>query len=323
MNIKTQKKFSRYLLITQICIYGFIILHSILWYVFKVHLLDKLCPFVAREQVAGFEFNLTIVFWFLIFCSTLFLGRAFCAWGCMFGAYQDFVSRLANILKLNTMKNKKLGKLLLRGILVLLLAAYVFALGSTMNWPSFFWFTVAVIIIGMILWMLLERKSSENKINTLPKYIFFALFFGGIVAGWISLNVFQKGITLAFGKYDVFYDVKWGLAIIAILVAVGILTGEKRMFCKYLCPVGLSLRFLSAIPFPRKFKVRATNGKCIKCGKCNKECLMDIKPMEQINEHGFVKSPDCINCLVCISTCPKEVIDFTTNQKNIEIKKEE
>lgn len=75
---------------------------------------------------------------------------------------------------------------------------------------------------------------------------------------------------------------------------------------------------MSAIPFPYKFKVRATNEKCIKCGKCNKECLMELKPMEEINDHGVVKSPNCINCLVCVSTCPKNAIDFTVNQKTID-----
>jgi len=316
MKERTKKRLTKYLLITQIGIYGFIVLHSILWHVLGIHVLTKLCPFVFREQMGSLEFNLNIIFWFLIFCSTLFVGRAFCAWGCMFGAYQDFVSRLAKKLKIKPLN--KAGKWIMRIIVAFILTCYVLIVNpeSPMYWPTLFWFTAAIILIGLIIWLLVEKKTATEKFITIPKYIFFSWYLGGIVAAWIALNVFQKGITFVFDKYKILDSspIIWGFLIfIAILVAIGVLTGTKRMFCRYLCPVGLVLRFMSAIPFPYKFKVRATNEKCIKCGKCNKECLMDLKPMEEINDYGVVKNPNCINCLVCVSTCPKNAIDFTTN----------
>ena len=86
---------------------------------------------------------------------------------------------------------------------------------------------------------------------------------------------------------------------------------EKRIFCKYLCPVGLLLRFTSAIPSPLRYKVRATETPCTECQRCNKACLMGLEPMKDITTFGEVRSPDCINCLECVSKCPKGAIDFS------------
>jgi polyferredoxin len=319
MKIETKKKLTRYLLIAQISIYAFIVLHSIAWHVLGIHVLTKLCPFFLRDQLGSLEFNLNILFWFLVFCSTLLFGRAFCAWGCMFGAYQDFVSRLAKKLKIKPLKSK-VGKWLIATIVALLLTCYV--LGNSMFWPTLFWFSAAIIVIGVLIWMLVEKKSASEKFITIPKYIFFGWYLGGIIAAWISLNVFAKGITFVFEKYKVLDDSSfiWGfLTFVAIIVAIGVMLGAKRFFCRYLCPVGLVLRFISAIPFPYKYKVRVTSEACSHCGKCNSECIMDLNPMDEINKSKVIENPNCINCLACVSKCPKNVLDFTTEKKASDI----
>lgn len=313
MDVKVKKNLGKYLLIAQISIYAFIILHSILWYVFGIHVLTKLCPFTFATQVGSLELNFTILFWTLVFGSTLFLGRAFCAWGCMFGAYQDFVSRVTKTLRIKPIKSKY-GRWLLAFIVTLLIVSFI--LTNQNYWPSLYWFAAMTVFAGMTVWWLVEKDKSVKNLLTLPKYIYVAQYLGGIIALWITLNVFQKGFTFVFEKYGVFADEQWvALFLLAALVALGIVTVEKRVFCKYLCPVGMVLRFTSAIPFPKKYKVRATGEQCIQCGKCNKECMMGLKPMEEIDKYGVVKDPNCINCLACVSTCPKNVLDFKSDQK--------
>lgn len=212
----------------------------------------------------------------------------------------------------------RLGKWILRLSIIIIIAGYISA--NTMYWPSFFWFTVMAVVIGAVIWFVMERNKTSNKIETLPRYIHFAQYLGGIVALWISLNVFHKGFTLAFDKYPVFYDLQWGLLLVLALVTIGILVGEKRMFCKFLCPIGVILTFLNAIPFRAKYRVRTINNECIKCGKCNKECLMGIKPMEDIEKWEVVKDENCINCLSCVAHCPKDAIDFKRSQEFTHIK---
>jgi polyferredoxin len=322
MKLATKNKLTKYLLITQICIYGFIVLHAILWYVFGIHGLTKLCPFVFAEQVGRLELNFAILFWFLVFVSTLFLGRAFCAWGCMFGAYQDFVARFVKIVKLKPTQNKYV-KWFIKIIIGIVLIGYLMV--SKFFGPSFYWFIVAIVLVGMVMWIFLERKRPAiQNLQSLPKYILFAQYLGGIIALWITMNVFQKGFSFVFDKYSVFYDEKWIIqGIFAAVIAFAIGAGEKRIFCKFLCPIGMTLRLISSIPFPKKLKVRATSEKCSQCGRCNKECFMGIKPMDDINQYGFVKDPNCIHCLVCVSKCPKNALDFTTAQKAANIAKAE
>jgi len=66
---KVKRNLSSALLITQISIYAFIILHAIVWHVFGIHVLSKLCPFVFGDQVGNLEFNWVIVFWIPVFGS--------------------------------------------------------------------------------------------------------------------------------------------------------------------------------------------------------------------------------------------------------------
>jgi hypothetical protein len=81
--------------------------------------------------------------------------------------------------------------------------------GNKNYWPSLFWFAAASVLIGMVIWFFLEKRKAPRNINTLPKYILFVQYLGGIIALWITLNAFQKGFTFVFDKYPVFYDENW------------------------------------------------------------------------------------------------------------------
>jgi polyferredoxin len=305
-----KRNFSKALLITQISVYLFIILHSITWHVFGIHALSKLCPFVFGDQVGNLEFNWVIVFWFLIFGSAIFLGRAFCAWGCMFGAYQDFVSRIATKLKAKPVDNKYRPWII--AAIGFVFVGIVVVLGSQENWPSVFWHVVIAVSAGLVIWILVEKKISGQNIIKLPKYIYVGQYLGGIVVAWIALNVFQRGIQLAFDKYGILDGENWAWqAATLVIIGVGIVTADKRIFCKYMCPIGMVFRLLSALPFPTKFKVRATDEKCTQCGKCSRSCLAGLNPMKDINTWGVVKDPNCVNCLECVSNCPQNAIGFS------------
>lgn len=312
MDLITKKKLPRYLLITQILIYVFIIIHSIAWHVFDIHLLTKLCPAKFGAHIGNLEFNLNVVFWSLIFISTLFIGRAFCGWGCMWGAYQDFVSRAFSKLGIQGIKGK--SRIWIFAILIII-SGLPFLFGEGKAWPTFFWFMVFVLIVALGLWWIIERKSRNRNPSSLPKYVLLVQFLGGIISSWIVLNVFQKGITFAFDKYGVLDDYMSFIGIITVILGFGLaalaVAVEKRFFCKYMCPYGLLLRFMSSIPFSKRRKVRAVDESCVSCSQCNQVCPMGLNPMEEIKKYGVVKSPECINCLRCVAKCPKNTLDFS------------
>jgi polyferredoxin len=98
--------------------------------------------------------------------------------------------------------------------------------------------------------------------------------------------------------------------ILAALIAVGIVFVERRVFCKYLCPIGFLLRITASLPFPVKYRVGRTGYRCVERGLCDKACLMDLKPQQELSEHGYVKNGNCINCMACVSKCPTHAIDL-------------
>jgi len=262
-------------------------------------------------HVGSLEFNFNVLFWALIFLSTLFVGRGFCGWGCMWGAYQDFISRAFARMKIKGIQGRSRAWIF---VVLLVLSGLPFMLGETRVWPSFFWFLIIIILAGLGMWGLAERRSPQRSVRTVPRYILLAHSLGVIVSSWILLNVFEKGFTLAFDKYGVLDEyasvagvllVVFGFGLGALAVAV-----EKRFFCRYICPYGLFLRFLSAIPFSKRRRVRLAGERCIECGQCNKACPMGIEPMAEIRDHGAVTSPECINCLRCVAECPAQALDF-------------
>lgn len=53
-------------------------------------------------------------------------------------------------------------------------------------------------------------------------------------------------------------------------------------------------------------KPKLTDQECIKCGKCEKECVLDLIT---VNENININMDECIGCGKCISACPTGSID--------------
>ena len=67
------------------------ILHMLLWFVVGIKVvgnigIDALFYGLSRGLITG-----GLIFWVIIFISTILFGRWFCGWFCWFGGYQDLV----------------------------------------------------------------------------------------------------------------------------------------------------------------------------------------------------------------------------------------
>ncbi|MCL2800503.1 MAG: 4Fe-4S dicluster domain-containing protein [Treponema sp.] len=81
---------------------------------------------------------------------------------------------------------------------------------------------------------------------------------------------------------------------------------KKRAFCKIFCPVSLVMKLQTRFSL---IKVGPNKkNKCIGCGKCNKECPMDIDVQKYIQNGKRVLSSECIFCRNCICACPVKAI---------------
>ncbi|MEA4869105.1 MAG: 4Fe-4S binding protein [Christensenella sp.] len=90
--------------------------------------------------------------------------------------------------------------------------------------------------------------------------------------------------------------------LVGFLILVLTLLGSvvyDRFFCKYLCPAGA---LYGLIGKASPYAVRIEESACIRCGKCNRACPMNVDVMNA--KAGKVTSMECISCNECVNTCP-------------------
>lgn len=134
----------------------------------------------------------------------------------------------------------------------------------------------------------------------------------GVLFGGIPLTAINESIRESAGFL---FDYK--LVILAVNVLLAIII--YRPFCKYICPLGAIYSLFNRVSVLR---IRNNEPECIKCGKCEQVCKMNIRVTEDLN------SPECIRCGLCVKKCPTGSLsmsfaDKNAEKKNIKTKKEE
>ena len=127
---------------------------------------------------------------------------------------------------------------------------------------------------------------------------------------WVRLPIFfllmsfmVYRITSVIGSQNTFEKI--GMVFVTmclVTTSIAVLLGSylnQRAWC-YFCPMGTVQRLLGG----KRYQLRLTEEKCIKCNKCEKVCPMQLK----IRENEI--KPDCIKCGRCISACPKDALRF-------------
>lgn len=125
----------------------------------------------------------------------------------------------------------------------------------------------------------------------------------GTLLGALPLMAVNEGLRAAAGALF-----QWK---VLVLLAVVILSIKVfRPFCQYICPLGAIYGFFNSISLVH---LEVSEESCISCGKCQKECPVDIKTYETPN------SSACIRCGKCVQSCPTEAIAWKVygqNRKN-------
>jgi polyferredoxin len=111
---------------------------------------------------------------------------------------------------------------------------------------------------------------------------------------------------LVFRGYDPYYilfsfdghDVEaWSYLILGIIL-VGIVLFPMA-WCRYLCPLGVSLWPFSAAG---RLRLARNEDTCTNCGSCDQACPQGIA----VSSSREVRSGDCTLCFECTGVCPEE-----------------
>lgn len=138
-----------------------------------------------------------------------------------------------------------------------------------------------------------------------------------MLAGFFIYTIFVKmpltGIEhFINSSYNRFSDISMlhlftnisGTTLTVILVLFFLSVFIRNVWCRYLCPYGALLGFIS---FMSIGKIKRNSSHCTDCGKCEKKCPGLIK----IRQKSMINSSECVACMDCVEICPeKQAIGF-------------
>lgn len=93
-----------------------------------------------------------------------------------------------------------------------------------------------------------------------------------------------------------------GAVLVITMIVLALFT--DRPFCNYLCTGGARMGLFSVL---RIFSIRRKTEECKQCGQCSRKCPMNI----DVAHTEFVRHPNCIGCMSCLSTCPKNCLSYS------------
>lgn len=150
---------------------------------------------------------------------------------------------------------------------------------------------------AMVLDFLPYKHPSKGRKNWGAIRYFTFLLSLLFVASLFILHVEQK-------EKIMFYSFLIGnLIYYAVGISLALILKDNRAFCKYVCPITVFLKPMSAYSLMR---IRVDEKKCVSCGKCKRICMMNVDVTD--NSRKRKNGTECILCMECADQCPKKAI---------------
>ncbi len=157
----------------------------------------------------------------------------------------------------------------------------------------------------------LKHRFMPTWLERALKFLKFAMLAFIVVAVWVLALPVDSSLS-PWGVFGMLTSGNFSLAAAAIptvgfVLLFAIMLASmfiERFFCRYLCPLGAIFTLISG---KRLFKI-SCGDTCVNCGLCTKKCAMGI----DIAGHNEVTSGECIDCMQCLTACPRKCLSSTT-----------
>jgi ferredoxin len=244
-------------------------------YLLYLQFIPSLLKYIDLKTMAAGGFIIVLLL-------TLLSGRTYCSFLCPLGVGQDLFSRMGGKVK---KKFRRYGYKKPYTIIRYTLLALIIGIG---------------IIWGIYAVTLLDPYSIFGRFMT---------YFGKPVV--LLVNNF---LAWVFGKFDAYtfhnIDIK-GFSLLTYIIPgvffllVGILSFMKgRLYCNMICPVGTFLGLISKVSL---FRIKFSESKCTRCGRCSLGCKSSCIDFLNYN----IDISRCVDCFNCINTCPEKALSYS------------
>lgn len=135
----------------------------------------------------------------------------------------------------------------------------------------------------------LRMPAGAQRYLQLLRYAFYLVLTMGI-----TFELLKGPHNFSRLMHGSFLTAASGLIILFLIIGLFF----DRPFCNYFCTGGARMGLFSVL---RILGIRRDTAQCKQCGQCTRTCPMNI----DVAHTDFVRHPNCIGCLKCVSTCPK------------------
>jgi ferredoxin-type protein NapF len=209
----------------------------------------------------------------------LIFGNFFCGWFCPMGATIDFFDRVL-------FREKKRAKPLDdRPLRRLRYGVFIFAM-------------IAGLMAFQVMYLLdpISLITRTIVIALYPPVIYVYNHLLPPIQNLLPRNpIILSSIPLPLFKVNLFI-----FLFFILILALGMV--RKRLWCRYLCPLGTLLSLFSRVRIFRRFVADA----CTHCQRCVRECPVGAIPAEVPEQY---RQQDCISCFKCLE-CPPKAVSF-------------
>ncbi|MCP4021757.1 MAG: 4Fe-4S dicluster domain-containing protein [Desulfobacteraceae bacterium] len=217
----------------------------------------------------------------IVLVSGPFMGRIFCGYVCPMGTTLDTADYLFGPKKKKYWFSKQLFQI---KYLVL-----IFLAGSALFGVSYVFFASPLSLItrfyGLVIFPVVSFLSREGLDLVRP--------LGDIT----DIN------ALTFAQIRIIRFATQFFVLFFFVALFSMVKFSPRFWCRYLCPSGALLAWVSKAPLIK----RNVSDNCNQCGKCLRNCPMSAIEKEA-PENTF--HSECIVCRTCQEICPEEAVSF-------------